>query len=61
MTFINVSGRAFNTIHANDFSFFEEVNQIVQEEPNNALDPEPRACSHPSASRRASPSRPTNG
>ncbi len=40
MTFINVSGRAFNTIHANDFTFFEEVNHIVQEEPSDALDPE---------------------
>ena len=40
MKFINVSGKAFNTIHANDFSFFEEVDHIVQEEPNEALNPE---------------------
>lgn len=40
MKFINVSGNAFNTIHANDFTFFEEVNHIVQEEPNEALNPE---------------------
>ena len=38
--FVNVSGKAFNTIHAMDFSFFEEVNQVVQEEPNAAMDPE---------------------
>lgn len=38
--FINVSGKAFNTIHAMDFSFFEEVNEVVQEEPNEAMDPE---------------------
>ncbi len=38
--FVNVSGRAFNTIHANDFTFYEEVAQVVQEEPNGALDPE---------------------
>ncbi len=38
--FVNVSGKAFNTIHANDFKFYEEVNQIVQEEPADALDPE---------------------
>ena len=37
---INVSGKAFNTIHANDFGFFEEVNHIVREEPSEALDPE---------------------
>src|SRR5208282_5596505 len=40
MKFINVSGNAFSTIHANDFSFYEEVNHVVQEEPNDALDPE---------------------
>ena len=38
--FVNMSGIAFNTIHANDFTFFEELNQIVQEEPTEALDPE---------------------
>ena len=40
MKFINVSGKEFNTIHANDFHFYEEVNAIVQSEPNEALDPE---------------------
>jgi hypothetical protein len=40
MKFINVSGKSFNTIHANDFHFYEEVNAIVQYEPNEALNPE---------------------
>jgi hypothetical protein len=40
MKFVNVSGREFNTIHANDFHFYKEVNSIVQSEPNEALDPE---------------------
>jgi hypothetical protein len=40
MKFVNLSGKAFNTIHANDFSFFEELNHVVQEEPNEAMDPE---------------------
>jgi hypothetical protein len=40
MTFINVSGKELNTIHANDFHFYEEVNAIVQYEPNEAADPE---------------------
>jgi hypothetical protein len=40
MKFINVSGKEFNTIHANDFHFYNEVNAIVQSEPNEALDPE---------------------
>ena len=39
-TFINGSGKAFNTIHAMDFSFFDEVNKVVQEEPASAMDPE---------------------
>jgi hypothetical protein len=39
-TFINVSGKPFNTIHSMDYSFFEEVNEVVQEEPNEAMDPE---------------------
>ena len=37
---INWVELATNTIHANDFSFFEEVNELVQEEPVEALDPE---------------------
>src|SRR3984885_32763 len=38
--FINGSGVELNTVHANDFSYFEELNQVVQEEPSEALDPE---------------------
>src|SRR5580658_10312827 len=38
--FINGSGVELNTVHANDFSYFEELNEIVQEEPGEALDPE---------------------
>jgi hypothetical protein len=38
--FFNVSGLPHNTIHANNFHFYEEVNEIVQEEPASALDPE---------------------
>ena len=38
--FINLSGLSFNTIHANDVSFYEEVNAVIQEEPIEALDPE---------------------
>jgi hypothetical protein len=38
--FINGSGLPHNTIHANNFHFYEEVNEIVQEEPSEALDPE---------------------
>ena len=38
--FINGSGVEINTVHANDFGFFEELNEVVQEEPSEALDPE---------------------
>ncbi len=40
MKFVNISGKSFNTIHASDFSFFEEVNHVVQEEPTEAMDAE---------------------
>ncbi len=40
MNFVNGSGKYFNTIHSLDYSFFEEVNEVVQEEPVEASDPE---------------------
>ncbi|WP_235507664.1 DUF1254 domain-containing protein [Agromyces sp. Root1464] len=39
-TFVNVGDQAFNTVHSNDFSFFEEIAELVAEEPIGALDPE---------------------
>jgi hypothetical protein len=42
MRFVDISGAAFNTIHANDASFFDEVVPVVQEEPLEATDPEIR-------------------
>ena len=38
--FINWSGKEFNTVHANDFHFYEEVNTVIQEEPVEAFSPE---------------------
>jgi hypothetical protein len=38
--FINGSGVEVNTVHSNDFGYFEELNEVVQEEPSEALDPE---------------------
>ena len=40
MKIINASGKVFNTIHANDFHFYEEVNDIVQYEPDESYHPE---------------------
>ena len=34
------SGKAINTIPPNDFSFYEMLNEVVQQEPATALDPE---------------------
>lgn len=38
--FHNGSGKAMNTLPPNDFSYFEMLNEIVQEEPATSLDPE---------------------
>ena len=38
--FANISGLQFNTIHANDFRFYEELNAVVQSEPADFIDPE---------------------
>ena len=38
--FVNIAAPVFNTVHANDFSFYEEIDEIVQEEPVEALDAE---------------------
>lgn len=38
--FVNLSGKQMNTVHANDFSFYEELNAVIQYEPADAFDPE---------------------
>jgi hypothetical protein len=39
-TFVEASGKAFNTIPASDYGFFEQLNALVQEEPAGAMDAE---------------------
>jgi hypothetical protein len=39
-SFVNLSGKQFNTVHANTFHFYEEINEVIQHEPGNAFDPE---------------------
>jgi hypothetical protein len=39
-----MSGKAFNTVFPSDFSYFENLNQIVQEEPIDAISPEVRGA-----------------
>ncbi len=38
--FVDLSGKAFNTIGANTYKVYEDVNELVQEEPSESLDPE---------------------
>ena len=42
MEFISGSGKAFNTVHANNFEFFEEIHTVIEREPVEMLDPELR-------------------
>lgn len=37
--FINLSGRSFNTIHANDIHFLDEVRTVIDGEPADAFSP----------------------
>jgi hypothetical protein len=39
-TFVNFSGKKFNTVSANDFSFYDELNAVVQNEPADWVDPD---------------------
>jgi hypothetical protein len=38
--FVDLSGRAFNTVGSNAYSFYDDVNELVQEEPADSEDPE---------------------
>lgn len=40
MTYLNIADKTQDTVHANDFSSYEEINTLIQEEPAGALDPE---------------------
>jgi len=42
MEFLNGSGKAYNTIHANDFGFYRELDAVIQKEPLDFIDPELR-------------------
>ena len=42
MEFTNMSGKYYNTIPPNDFSFYESLNAIIQEEPIEFIGPEMR-------------------
>ena len=42
MEFINGSGKVFNTIHANNYEFYNELATVIQKEPIASIDPELR-------------------
>ena len=42
MKFVNGSGEYFNTVHANDYAFYEELWHVLQKEPISFIDPELR-------------------
>jgi hypothetical protein len=37
--FVDMSGKPFNTTYPTDYRFWEQLNQVVQEEPSDSLDP----------------------
>ena len=42
--FVNVSNKAFNTVFPSDFSYFEYLNEVIQDEPIDAISPEVRGA-----------------
>ncbi|MCW1925691.1 DUF1254 domain-containing protein [Luteolibacter arcticus] len=42
MEFISASKKPINTVHANNFEFFHELDNVIQKEPLNFLNPEQR-------------------
>jgi len=42
--FVNVSNKAFNTVFPSDFSYFENLNEVIQDEPIEAISPEVRGA-----------------
>ncbi len=42
--FVNMSNEAFNTVFPSDFSYFENLDAVIQEEPIDAISPEVRGA-----------------
>ena len=38
--FVNATGKSFNTVYPNDFGFWELMDELVQQEPPGAIDPD---------------------
>jgi hypothetical protein len=57
LNFVNMSGKPFCMVGPADYRFWEMLNQVVQEERTDSVDPTRSASGRPSALKRASPSR----
>ncbi len=55
MEFISGSGVAFNTIHANNYDFYEELAQVLQKEPVDFIAPELRGLAAAIGIRKGAP------
>ena len=58
MKFLNGSDKFFNTIHANNFKFYEELDHVLQYEPVSFLDPELRGLAAAIGIEKGKPFRP---
>eukprot|EP00449_Zooxanthella_nutricula_P004767 CAMPEP_0198515024 /NCGR_PEP_ID=MMETSP1462-20131121/17062_1 /TAXON_ID=1333877 /ORGANISM="Brandtodinium nutriculum, Strain RCC3387" /LENGTH=464 /DNA_ID=CAMNT_0044244513 /DNA_START=15 /DNA_END=1409 /DNA_ORIENTATION=+ len=58
MEWIRGSFKSWNTVHANDFSFYEEIWQVLQKEPVDFIDPEARGRAAAIGLRKGAPFQP---
>ena len=42
--FVDMSGKAFNTVFPSDYSYFDDLNAVIQDEPIEAISPEVRGA-----------------
>lgn len=55
MEFFNGSKLPFNTVHANNFEFYEELDHVIQKEPLDFIDPELRGLAASIGIRKGTP------
>lgn len=60
LEFINIANSEINTVHANDVSYYTEIDTLIQEEPEEALDPERTGQLYALGYRKGTPFAPDN-
>ena len=60
MKFLDISKKAFNTIHANNYHFYEELHEAIDYEPISFLDPELRGLFASVGIEKSKPFKPDN-